>query len=100
MSTNETPQARPTLGVLLAEVQALLGGASPSTVRRLVADGKFPPPVVIGHARVWPRAALQAWLERQWDALGVNKRNTPAATPCYVREPATTPAAATQGAEK
>lgn len=100
MTQDEKPCQQSPLVVHPDEVQAILDGAAPSTLRRLIAEGKFPPPLAIGHARVWPRAALQAWLEQQWGALGVNKRNTPAATPCYVREPATTPAAATQGAEK
>lgn len=53
----EKPDQTP-LVVLFSEMQALLGGASPSTVRRLIVDGKLPPPVAIGHARMWGGSGL------------------------------------------
>ncbi|MFO1379153.1 MAG: hypothetical protein U1F63_02105 [Chitinivorax sp.] len=89
MSQYEKFSRQSPLVVLFPEMQAILDGAAPSTVRRLIADGKLPPPLVIGHARLWPRAELEAWITDAWRALGVAKRDNAAPTPALVREPAT-----------
>ncbi|WP_082572411.1 helix-turn-helix transcriptional regulator [Variovorax sp. Root434] len=36
---------------------------SRATVYRRIAEGKFPPPVHLGCACRWPRAALQRWID-------------------------------------
>lgn len=54
-----------------SDVLAMLNGASPQTLRRLIKAGKFPPPITFGRARIWPRAALEQWLEREWASLGL-----------------------------
>lgn len=40
-------------------------GVSKDTVRRLYADGRFPPPLRIGKSHRWETSAVEAWLADQ-----------------------------------
>lgn len=93
MSSKQSPPTQNPLSILVNEIQQMLGGASPVTVRRMIANGELPPPLELGRTRLWPRKAFEDWLEQSWKALGLAKRDPAAApTPVFVREPAEHPA--------
>ena len=57
----------------LLKIQTVIAvtGLSESTIRRKVAEGKFPAPIKLG-ARTsrWPAATIDAWIQKQIDAQG------------------------------
>ena len=51
-------------------------GLSRSSIYRLIASGKFPPPIAVGgKARRWTATALQDWI-RQIETEGVQSSDT------------------------
>jgi predicted DNA-binding transcriptional regulator AlpA len=55
----------------IAEVCNILRTSSRS-LRRLIANGKFPRPIAVGHRRLWPVKIVREWIEKPYaEAPGV-----------------------------
>jgi prophage regulatory protein len=71
MSEHEQQAAQPAepqpLSVSIDRVEKMIG-LSKTTIYRMISDGEFPKPIMVGRRALWPVSRLNEWLKRQVQA--------------------------------